>query len=57
MERRDQCGVHVDGVRLEHVSEFKYFWDVFWMNQVQMEQNAVGRWQVGGGGLQVPSGP
>ena len=31
-------------------------WNVFWMNEVQMGQNAVGRWQVGGG-LQVPSGP
>ena len=24
-------------------------WDVFWMNQVQMRQSAVGRWRVGGG--------
>ena len=31
-------------------------WDVFWTNQVQIEQNVVGQWQVGGG-LQVPSGP
>ena len=30
-------------------------WDVFWTNQVQMEQCVVVQWQVGGG-LQVPSG-
>ena len=29
-------------------------WDVVWTKQVQMEQNEVGRWRVGGG-LQVPS--
>ena len=37
-----ECEVHVNGVRLEHLSEFKYR-DVFWTNQVQMERNAVGR--------------
>ena len=37
----------------ERVSEFKY---LFWTNQVQMEQNAVGRWRAGGG-MQVPLGP
>ena len=35
-----ECEVHVDGTRLE---------DVFWTNQVQMKQNVVGRWKVGGG--------
>ena len=29
-------------------------WDMFWMKQVQMEKNAVGRWRAGGG-LQVSS--
>ena len=29
---REVC---VDRIRLEHVSEFKY-WDVFWTNQVDM---------------------
>ena len=24
-------------------------WGVFWTNQVQTEQNEVGRWRVGGG--------
>ena len=41
--------VHVDGICLEHVSEFKYLGCV-WMNQAQ---NVVGRWRVGGS-LQVP---
>ena len=36
-----ECEVSVDGMRL--LLEFKYF-DVFWMNQVQMRQNVVGRW-------------
>ena len=27
-----ECEVHVDGIRLEHVSEFKYL-GVFWTNQ------------------------
>ena len=49
------CEVHVDGIRLEHVSELNN-WGVFWTNQAQNGQNLVGRWQVGGG-LQVPSGP
>ena len=31
MQVRARCQVHVDGICLEHVSEFKY-WDVFWMN-------------------------
>ena len=43
----------VDEMRLEHVSEFKYFGCVS-TNQVQMGQSAGGRWLVGGG-LQVPS--
>ena len=37
-----ECEVHVEGIRLEHVSEFKYLRWV-WTKQVQMEQNAVGR--------------
>ena len=44
-----ECEVHVDGIRLEHVSEFLAI-------QVQMEQNVVGRWRVGGG-LQVSPSP
>ena len=36
-----ECEVHVDGIRLEHVSEFKYLGCM--TIQVQMEQNAVGR--------------
>ena len=33
--------VHVDGIRLEHVSEMKYLWSV--LNEM-MEQNLVRRW-------------
>ena len=44
-----ECEVHVDGLRLEHVSEFKYL-GVKWLNQIQMGQSVIGRWQ-------VPSGP
>ena len=44
-EEELECEVHVDGVRLEHVSEFKY-----------LGQNVVGRWRVGGG-WPVPLGP
>ena len=36
--------IYVDGIRLKHVSEFKYL------------RCAGGRWRVGGE-LQVPSGP
>ena len=43
--------VCIDGIHLEHVSEFKYL-DKFWINQIQMRQSVVGRWQLGGG-LQV----
>ena len=50
-----ECEVYINGIRLEHVSEFKYF-GCFWVNQVQTGQNVVGRWQVGGE-LQVPLGP
>ena len=39
-----ECEVSVDGMRL--LLEFKYF-DVFWMNQVQMRQNVVGKRRVG----------
>ena len=45
--------VHVDGICLEHVCEFKYLGGVFWTNQVPMGLNAVG-WLRAGGGLQVP---
>ena len=37
-----KCKVHVDGICLEHVSEFKY-WGVFWANLVQKEHNAIER--------------
>ena len=37
-EEELECEVHIDGFHLEHVSEFKY-WGVFWMNEVQIEQN------------------
>ena len=37
-----ECEVHIDGIRLEHVLEFKYL-VVFWTNEAQMGQNAVGR--------------
>ena len=47
--------VHIDEVCLEHVSEFKYLGCVR-TKQVQIGQNVVGRWQVGGG-WQVLSGP
>ena len=50
-----KCEVHIYGIHLEHVSEFKYFEFVL-TNQVQMEKNAVGRWRAGEG-LQVSSGP
>ena len=39
---RFESEVHVEEIRLEHVSEFKYIWDVFWTNQVQIGHNAVG---------------
>ena len=42
-EEELECEVRVDWIRLQHVSEFKYL-GVFWTNQVQTEQNAVGRW-------------
>ena len=45
-----KCEVHVDGIHIEHVSEFKYLGCVmFWTNWVQMEQSVVERWPVGGG--------
>ena len=43
-----ECEVHIEGIHLEHVWGLN-IWDVFWMNQVQMEQCVVGRWLVGGG--------
>ena len=50
-----ECEVHVDVICLGHVWNLN-IWVVFWTNQVQMGQNAVGRCRVGGG-LQVPSDP
>ena len=52
-----ECEVYVDGIRLEHVSEFNFsdIWDVFGMNQVQMGQKVVGKLRVGEG-LQMPLG-
>ena len=44
--------VQIDGIRLEHVLEFKYLWCVL-DNQVQMGQSVVERWRMGGR-LQVP---
>ena len=49
------CEVHVDGIHLEHVSEFKYLGCVL-DESGRVGQNAIGRWQAGGG-FQVPSGP
>ena len=46
--------VHVDGIRLEHVSEFKYFGCVLVESGTDGE-NVVGRWRVGGG-LQMSLG-
>ena len=40
-EEELECEVCVNSICLEHVSEFKYL--------VQMRQNVVGRWRVGGG--------
>ena len=42
-EERLDYEVHIDWIRLENVSEFKYL-DAFWTNQVQMGQSVVGRW-------------
>ena len=53
-EERLECDLYVDGIRLEHVSEFKYLGCVL-MNQAEMGQSIAGRWRVGGG-LQVLSG-
>ena len=38
-----ECEVCVDGIRLEHVSKFKYLGSVL-DEQVQMRQSVVGRW-------------
>ena len=35
--------VHIDGILLEHVWEFKIFVVFFLTNQIQMGQSAVGR--------------
>ena len=46
----------MDGMLLEHVSEFKFL-GVFWKNQILMRQSVIRRgWQVGEG-LQVLLGP
>ena len=50
-----ECEVHVDGIRLEHVSEFKCL-GVVWTNQAQIQQSVIERWIVGGK-LQARSGP
>ena len=50
-EERLGRAICVDGVRLEQVSEFKYF-----KYQVQMMPSVVGRWRVKGK-LRVPSDP
>ena len=39
-----ECEVHIDGIYLEHASEFQYLLCVFWMNQVEMRQSVVRRW-------------
>ena len=44
-KERLECEVHVDGIRLNHVSEFKYLGCV-------LDESGTD-----GGGLQVPSGP
>ena len=44
-EKGLECEVHVDGIRLEHVSEFKYLGCVL-TNQVEIGQNVVRRWRV-----------
>ena len=50
-----ECEVHVDGIRLEPVSEFKYLRCV--MDESGTSgQNVVERWRVGGR-WQVPLGP
>ena len=49
-----ECEAHVDRVHLKHVSKFKYWGYV--MEQEQVGQNVLGRWQVGRG-WQVPLGP
>ena len=40
-----ECEIHIDGIRLEHVSEFRCLWCV-WTHQVQKEQSVVGRWKM-----------
>ena len=45
-EERLVCDVYVDGIRLEHISEFKYLGCVL-DDQVQKRQSVVGRCRVG----------
>ena len=48
-----ECEVHVDGIHLEHVLEFKYLKCV-----LDKSGTDGAEWRVGmGGGLPVPSGP
>ena len=41
-----ECGVYVDGMRLEHVSEFKYLACVLDESGTDEGRVVVGRWQV-----------
>ena len=42
-----ECEVYVDGIRLEHISEFKYFGCVLDESGTD-EAECSGRWRVGG---------
>ena len=44
-----ECKICVDGISLEHVSEFKYLGCVLDELGTQMSQSVVGRWREGGG--------
>ena len=50
-----ECEVHVDGIRLEHVSEYKYLGCVLDESGTD-GADVIGRWRAGGE-FQVPSGP
>ena len=44
-----ECEIHVDGTRLEQVSDQNSnICGVFWMNEVQVLQSVIVRWRVGG---------
>ena len=50
-----ECEAHVDGIRLEHVCEFKYLrWG---LDESGTDGAEYSRKMASGGGLQVPSGP